>query len=678
MQNRYSPYISIGLLLVLGAILRLYAPFSLPFMHDELSALSRLEFNSLGELLENGVKVDGHPAGVQVFLYYWTKLFGKGEFAVKIPFVLMGVAAIWLTFRISFRFFGSKTGALLAATCISCLQFPLMYAQICRPYGSGLFLSLWMVWAWAEILQIFPEKPFSHKDTEEQLVLSPVEIRKKVMTIFLFAIATALCAYNHHFSLLFAAIVAGSGLFFLQKNTWKPYLIACCLAMLLYLPHLPITLFQLSVKGLDWLSPPTPAFFVNYLMYIFHYSYWVFGSVLVVTGMAFFSYGKYRKQANFVANQRMFSLRITLLLWFISLPLIGYLYSVYRAPVVQFSMLIFCLPYFFIFLFSFYKDDFLFSRSGLPQQAPTKPITKNIIWVPFALILTLSLIYERQHYRIFYHQPLESLRVQLDAFRQNISPSPSAIFSANPTYIAWYDKKYHRPKDYKLLAESDLENPERLRNYLDTLSTDYVLSGNLPHELNLIIQEKYPYMYPFFEGFTCEMWAFSKNLQDSSKQTVFFTSKYDFQATQNWQSKQENITQDTHGAIIYKIAKNQKSPIFEIPLHEISNSRHFWIEMSAELSEKAKGKWIFELRVGNKILDARSWEIAPYTTRMGKQKAYFAARMSDIFQSKISKDVQLKCYIENTSPEDADLYHLSIKARKSNPIIYGLVEKVGD
>ncbi len=40
------------------------------------------------ELIEGGVKVDGHPAGIHVFLYYWTKLFGTNEWIVKLPFIV--------------------------------------------------------------------------------------------------------------------------------------------------------------------------------------------------------------------------------------------------------------------------------------------------------------------------------------------------------------------------------------------------------------------------------------------------------------------------------------------------------------------------------------------------------------------------------------------------------------
>ena len=72
------------LILLVAITLRFYNYQNIPFTHDEFSALSRTNFNSFSELIDQGVKVDGHPAGIQVFLYYWTKLAGKSEVWVKL------------------------------------------------------------------------------------------------------------------------------------------------------------------------------------------------------------------------------------------------------------------------------------------------------------------------------------------------------------------------------------------------------------------------------------------------------------------------------------------------------------------------------------------------------------------------------------------------------------------
>jgi hypothetical protein len=83
------------LIILSAAILRFWAFPDIPFMHDELSALSRLQLQSFSDLIRYGVVLnDTHPAGVQVFLYYWVKLGGESEWWVKLPFLLSGVASV--------------------------------------------------------------------------------------------------------------------------------------------------------------------------------------------------------------------------------------------------------------------------------------------------------------------------------------------------------------------------------------------------------------------------------------------------------------------------------------------------------------------------------------------------------------------------------------------------------
>ena len=80
------------ILILIGAALRIFAMFHFGWMHDELSAISRLRFSSFHDLIQYGVKPDGHPAGVQVFLWLWAKCFGTAEWVLRLPFLLLGIA----------------------------------------------------------------------------------------------------------------------------------------------------------------------------------------------------------------------------------------------------------------------------------------------------------------------------------------------------------------------------------------------------------------------------------------------------------------------------------------------------------------------------------------------------------------------------------------------------------
>ena len=181
-------YILLTIILGVGVFLRLFNFSRLPFLNDELSALSRTNYDTFGDIIKFGVMPDGHPAGVQIFLYYWTKLFGNSEIIVKLPFLLCGIGSLILIYLIA-RLWFNKNTALFSLSLISVMQYHITFSLIARPYISGLFFSLLMVWFWTKF--IFTQK-------------------KPYLYISGFVISGALCAYNHYFSLLFLIIVGFS------------------------------------------------------------------------------------------------------------------------------------------------------------------------------------------------------------------------------------------------------------------------------------------------------------------------------------------------------------------------------------------------------------------------------------------------------------------------------------
>lgn len=58
--------------MVVATVLRLWGLTAFSLSNDELSALARLQYGSISDVLKYGVYTDFHPAGVQLFLYGWT------------------------------------------------------------------------------------------------------------------------------------------------------------------------------------------------------------------------------------------------------------------------------------------------------------------------------------------------------------------------------------------------------------------------------------------------------------------------------------------------------------------------------------------------------------------------------------------------------------------------------
>lgn len=127
------------LILCVGFAMRFYHFSEWSLTNDELSALSRLQFDNLSSVIEKGVRLDDmHPMGVQVFLWYWTKFFGITPFAVRLPFVILGCLSLGLFYLIAKDWVGTNR-ALIALSIFACSQFPILYSQLARPYAPGLF-----------------------------------------------------------------------------------------------------------------------------------------------------------------------------------------------------------------------------------------------------------------------------------------------------------------------------------------------------------------------------------------------------------------------------------------------------------------------------------------------------------------------------------------------------------
>ncbi|MGV3610202.1 MAG: glycosyltransferase family 39 protein [Fluviicola sp.] len=441
-------------ILFLALILRCYDLFSIPYTHDELSGLLRTRFDSFGELISKGVKIDGHPAFVQVFLYYWTGIFGTSEWIVKLPFILSGVGGVYFAYKIGKRWSNVTVGLIVAAI-IATSQYPLMYSQIARPYTSGFFFTLLFAWHWGEIV-------FFKNYARKHLIWFPI--------------AAALCAYNHHFSMLTAGLIGLFGIVFVFKDFLWKYLLLCLAAVALYSPHFGILSAQLKQGGLmGWLGKPEPSFLLHYIEYIFQFSALLIGVYVVIIIWTRFSGKPVRKSSKAILFSGIL---------FFSVYAIGYSYSMYY-PVLQPSVLIFAYPFLLLFLFGWAKEQ---------HQ------TMNLILVSVILgFNTYVLIFERQHYTVFYKTPFNQLVLDANDATRTYPNCFTIIFSDEPK-TRFYSEKGELviPNDYLFVT-----TPEFTEKQLEILlnekskSCGYIClaaTSSLPAEFRTIILEKYPHI----------------------------------------------------------------------------------------------------------------------------------------------------------------------------------------
>lgn len=627
MQNNISNFINknvnailLTLILILGTFLRCYHLFSIPMTHDELSALSRLNFSSFNELIEKGVKLDGHPAGIQVFLYYWTNIVGANDVVVKLPFLFMGIASIFVAYLISKKWFSIPT-ALIVSAYIATLQFPIMYSQLCRPYISGMFFSLLSIYFWTNY--------FFESN------------RNKNLNLIGFVIASSLCTYNHHFSALFAFIIYITGFFFLNKKNIGLYLLSGLLIALLYLPHLEIFLYQLNLGGLDWLGVPRDSFILDHIKYIFHFSgiVYITTALFVLIGITHFIVNKIKPN----------KFQLISIFWFFCSLLIGFYYSKNVKPVLQHSVLLFTFPFLLIFIFSFFRIN--------------NSLLKLLIISIVLIVNIYSLVYSRKHYEIFYKQPFNMFSELTHEFLiKHKSEDVTILLSENPIYLNHYFEKENTSVNYTSTPDLSLDS---LRNIASKANTNYLICGNLPAEYVLALQEYYPYLVFKDYGFTYEYYIFSKDSSNHISDDLF----------------SHNQTFENEVNKVYKMDSTMEwGPSYEIGLKDISQSRHNFIDISIDYlgNEIEQGQIAFELRNKDSLVLWRGIPVHNYYTKLkeGKwQTAYFSLRLTAYFKHKEEMDeCTLKLFYWNINKKNVVIDNFDLKVRKGNEKIYALVE----
>lgn len=634
------------LILITGTVLRFVFYDSAPFTHDEIHTLTQTNYNSFGELIEKGVKPDGHPPLLLLFVNYYVKIFGTSEMAVKFPFVVCGILSILLVYLIATKWFG-KTAGLLSAAVVSVVQYTVMYSLIARHYSPGLFLTLFLVYCQTKFFE--------------------TETKKEFWWLAAFTVTGVACCYLHYFCLLFTAIVAFTGfLFVTRKNFWQ-YLIACLIIPLLFIPYLPIFFVQLGYKGIGgpggWLSAPDIGFFLKYIRYIFHYS---LAFLLLAVGL--FLFGIVKSATN---HEKIFSKhRIIALTWFL-LPLIaGYIYSVTVNPILQYSVLIFSFPYLLMFLFSFIKD--------------VKPLVKTSLVVVVLAMGTITLVYGRKHYELFYNQGIHKITLELNKAEQQFGKdSVDAVINVEEYFIDYYKMHFPLDQNSKYTALSINSDMHGFIKAVSESKKNYFAFGTVrvyPTECVQILKEYYPYVVSEYKGHLTEVMVCSKTpVAPLQNNETVFSSENNFTAKPDgWNFNEQKVLYDSSSAKKYYHyeTSDEFGVEYKIPLGQIVKSENDLLCLSAEAlmpDTSASPLLVMSMEYFDKTVDWRAAKLSDYL-KPGKQgNVYLSVRFSDVHID--TKNTALKVYVWNKDHAAFNLYKLKVSSQKGNPYFYGLFDE---
>ncbi|HNW90837.1 MAG TPA: glycosyltransferase family 39 protein [Bacteroidales bacterium] len=639
---KLSNKIILILIIIVACVLRFYNLFEIPYTHDEFSALFRTRFDTFSELIEKGVIVDTLPAGVQVFLYYWIKIFGEAEWIVKLPFILCGVFSVYLIYIIARKWY-NETLALISASFLASIQFTVFYSQIARPYISGLFFSLLMVNALTDLVKS-PEKRF-------------------YLNSLIFILSAAACSYNHHFSLVFAAIAGISGLFLLQRKYLPKYLACCFLIMLIYVPHINIILSQLQLGGNEnWLGKFQSDFFVNYIAYIFQFSK-VTGALVIL--LILYGLIKIKKQ-DFKFRQF-----ILFACWFFLPFVVGLLYSKFVNNVMQYSVLIFSFPFLFFILFGHIK--------------PQRPIINLVLVLLILSVNTYALTMERKHYSSLYDSAyIHILTDRRDA--GNLYKHMASLIDSDKEISEFYIKKLNLDTSFTWVDTGFSQ--KELISYLEVQSHScrYLYFGCLSDSDPVtvaVIQDYYPSIVQQKNYFGGTTYIFSRTTAKADN--IIECHDFETKEKKYWSSVDKNKFTDTlsfSGNNAYRIDSSAEfSLTYTRPLQEIVAGKYNFIDISVETFQAAglnDATLVASIEAGDSVINWSSSEFSDFLTNKssneGWVRIHHTLMLYDIPFDK--KDLLLKIYIWNPGRKSFLIDDFTIRLRAGNPVIYSWYQKI--
>ena len=419
--------------------------------HDEVSAATRLAFSHFSELIRNGVIPDGHPAGLQLFYWFWVRLFGCSDLSLRLPAFVVGLACIPAAYAMG-RVWVNRSCGLFVAAYVAFSQYGMLYGVLARPYGFGLLAALLLACCWGGYVW----RQWSGW-------------RNSLCVVLLLDA----CAYLHYFSFLFACLMALAGVLLLPKERLKRYLWLCLSAVALYLPHLPVFLAQFSRRGVGgadgWLPAPTAAFWVDYPRYLLHFSV---GLALVTLFIGVWFSVKNRRQF-----PPLWKRWCTASALFLAPLLIAYFYSVHVNPVLQYSVLIFSLPMglvAFFFLLDARWDAF-----------------KTLLLLAFSVALLVSLHERRGFFRLMRDSWYDIAVEKVKELERQYPGKTVCVFRMEPSFVRYYERKHHL-KLPVLYCPYDRPDVRRIRTLCRASDARYVLVSGGVEEDRAVIRESFP------------------------------------------------------------------------------------------------------------------------------------------------------------------------------------------
>jgi uncharacterized membrane protein len=217
----------------MAAFLRLYQLPAESIWYDEAFSVDLAKQTLLDNIgnLENN-----HPPLYQIILYFWIRVFGCGEFVVRLPSVVFSCISIYLIYKVAAELFNKNTG-LVSAFLFGISTFQIHYAQEARSYALLCMLSLASFYFFNRLLASGKTKHFVY-----------------------YGVSALLLLYTHYFG-IFVLIAQNIYLLFFRgiyQPLFRKWWLTQLIVLTLFIPWMPQIYKQVFMisDNLSWLKRP--------------------------------------------------------------------------------------------------------------------------------------------------------------------------------------------------------------------------------------------------------------------------------------------------------------------------------------------------------------------------------------------------------------------------------------
>lgn len=437
-------------ILVLGLILRILSLNQSLWLDEAINTLAAKNY-SFFDLITKYAPADFHPPGWFIIIWFWTKIFGYSEIAVRIPSVIFGVLTIWVVYLIGKKI-SSKEVGIIGAILICLNPLHIYYSQEARMYALATL---------AVCINIY----------------FVIKILRDEKTDLLFLIFSNLLVLSSDY---IAYFIFPAQLIFLlfskKKGIIKKWLLAMAISLMLGIWWIPIFLNQLNagsvlssrlpswkliVGGFDFKTLPLT--FVKFIIGRISLSNKFLYTLILLPLSSLFLYLIWRGVR--VANN--FS-KYLLLSWIVIPPVIATIISVF-VPVYSYFRVLFIIPS-FVMLIAIGISSF---KSGMKYLLLSFVI---LIEVFCTAVYLINPAYQREDWR------------GMVAFFKKKVPNSIILFESSGTLppFDYYSNNDLRAsgglKDFPAKKEEDVINLDSfLKDEDDVYLVDYLVQVSDPN-----------------------------------------------------------------------------------------------------------------------------------------------------------------------------------------------------